>query len=86
MGQTGHGQIGLKIKGETLSSSDKTASKCSNINTDLIENAPKTLVKKIRKKNPNMLIMLLTVSSLYLCQITNKPSNTHVNPRTQVDC
>ena len=45
MGQTGHGQIGCKLKGETCNSKDKTAIKFSKINTDLFEYFPKTLVK-----------------------------------------
>ena len=47
MGQTGHGKIGLKLKGERCNRENKTASKGSNINTDLIEYVPKTLLKNI---------------------------------------
>ena len=42
------------------------ASKGSNINTDLVEYVPKTVVKKEVIKKLNMLILLLTVSSIYL--------------------
>ena len=46
MGRTGHVQIGLKLKAERYNSKYKTDSKVSDINTDLIEYVPKTLVEK----------------------------------------
>ena len=46
MGRTGHGQIGRKLKGERYNSKYQTDYKGSNINTELIEYVPKTLVKK----------------------------------------
>ena len=36
MGQIGHDQIGCKLKGARRNLKDKTDSKVSNINTDLI--------------------------------------------------
>ena len=45
MGQTGHGQMFCNLKGGTCTSKNKPYSKVSNINTDLIEYVPKTLVK-----------------------------------------
>ena len=68
MGRTGHVQIGRKLKGDKCNPKEKPASKVSNINTDLIEYVPKTLVKKELIKNLNMSILLSTVFRIYLCQ------------------
>ena len=46
MGLTGHGKIGCKLKGTCCNSKNKTASKGSKINTDLIEYVTKKMVKK----------------------------------------
>ena len=67
------------IKIERYNSKWKTASKGININTDLIEYVPKTLVKKGVRKNPNMLIILSTVFRFYLCQ-----SQTHYQIHTTI--
>ena len=45
MGQTGHGLMCHKLKGDKCNSNEKSASRGSNINNDLIEYVPKTLVK-----------------------------------------
>ena len=46
MGQTGHGQIGSKLKRDMCNSKDKTDYKVSNIKNDLIEYFPRKSVKK----------------------------------------
>ena len=68
MGRTCPDQIGRKLKGEIFNSKDKTDSKVIKINTELLGYIPNTLVEKLVRKAPNMLILLLTVFSLYLCQ------------------
>ena len=65
MGQTGHGQIGRKFRGEKLNSVDETGSKGSIIKNDLVEYVPKTFLK-ISNKKIKMLILLLTVSRIFL--------------------
>ena len=45
MGKIGHSQIGHTLKGDKFHSKDKPDSKCTIINTGLIEYVPKTLVK-----------------------------------------
>ena len=66
MGQTGHGYICCKYKGDMWYSADKKDSKVSNINTDLIEYVPKILVKKEVINISNILILLLKLPSLFL--------------------
>ena len=46
MGQTGRGCIGFKLKVGRYNSVGKIYSQVININTNLIEYSPKTLVKK----------------------------------------
>ena len=46
MGQSGHGQIGRKLKGSGFNSEDKIYFKGIQINIGLIEYVPQTIVKK----------------------------------------
>ena len=86
MGQTGYGFVGRKYKGYRYNTEDKTASKGSEIDTDLIEYIPKTLVNKEAMKRFKHVDPVVNINHPLPLAGTKAISNTHNNPRSSVDC
>ena len=86
MGKNFHGQIGCKLKEYNWTSKDKPAYKGSNINTDLMYDVTKTIVKKeVRKKAKHIDTVVNSIQYLPL-PIKNEISNTHNKQRPQFYC